>query len=665
MSSIKTKIVIYIGAILLVVCAGLGLISYITSVKSITAQVEQTLPQLASQGAKVVTERINALLGTLEAVANIEQIRDSSYTWEDKDKILQDEVIRSGHTSMLIAGLDGTAKLTTGKEINISDRDYFKNAIAGKRAISEPIISRDDGTLVIVYAVPIKHNGEIVGVLGSIRDGNNLSQITNNIKFGKSGAAFMINKTGIKVAHSNAELVRNSDNDLENVKQNPGLEALVALERQMIEGEIGSGEYEYNGEVNFLGFSPVEGTNWSLAVAAPKDEIFSGLRIMASSILIASALFLALGLGAGYLIARLIANPLILASEHLRVISTGDFTQETPRKSLEMKDEIGVLAKAIETMQQSVKEVVQGVIKESQNVANAVISTEKTINELTYQIEEVSATTEELSAGMEETAASSEEMSATASEIERAVESIALKAQQGAISAGEINQRASNLKQTAVSSQMSAQNIYVSTQEKLVKAMQDSKSVDQINVLSDAILQITSQTNLLALNAAIEAARAGEAGRGFAVVAEEIRKLAENSKEAVNEIQKITNIVVTSVGNLSESSASVLEFIDKQVLKDYESMVEIGELYHADSEFVDDLVNDFNATAEELTASIQQMTRVIEEIAIAANEGAEGSTNIAQKNAMMVEKSDEVIKQADISKESSDNLNKMVSKFKV
>ncbi|MBU4535661.1 MAG: methyl-accepting chemotaxis protein, partial [Euryarchaeota archaeon] len=243
--------------------------------------------------------------------------------------------------------------------------------------------------------------------------------------------------------------------------------------------------------------------------------------------------------------------------------------------------------------------------------------------------------------------------------------SLALKAQQGAISAGEINQRASNLKQTAVSSQMSAQNIYVSTQEKLVKAMQDSKSVDQINVLSDAILQITSQTNLLALNAAIEAARAGEAGRGFAVVAEEIRKLAENSKEAVNEIQKITNIVVTSVGNLSESSASVLEFIDKQVLKDYESMVEIGELYHADSEFVDDLVNDFNATAEELTASIQQMTRVIEEIAIAANEGAEGSTNIAQKNAMMVEKSDEVIKQADISKESSDNLNKMVSKFKV
>lgn len=665
MNSIKMRIVINVTALLLVVCVGLGVISYITAVKAITAQVEQTLPQLADQGAKVVTERMNALLGTLETVANRDRIKDTNNTWEDKNKILQDETLRSGHISMLIAQLDGSCKLTTGKEVNIKDRDYFQKAITGKRAISEPLISRDDGSIVIVYAVPIKKDGEIVGVLAALRDGNNLSNITNSITFGKSGRAFMINKKGIKVAHSKAELVMDMDNDLENVKQNPKLEPLVELEKQMIEGKRGAGEYEYNGEIKFLGYAPVEGTDWSLAVAAPKAEIFSGIKTLGISILIASAIFLVLSLGVGYLIARLISTPIVLASEHLKIISTGDFTHETPKKSLKMKDEIGVLAKSIETMQQSVKEVVRGVIKESHNVTEAVISTEKAVTELTFQIEEVSATTEELSAGMEETAASSEEMSATASEIERAVESIALKAQQGAVSAGEINRRASELKQTAVSSQMNAQNIYVSTQDKLIKAMQDSKSVDQINVLSDAILQITSQTNLLALNAAIEAARAGEAGRGFAVVAEEIRKLAESSKDAVNQIQKITKIVVTSVGNLSESSASVLEFIDKQVLKDYEAMVEIGEQYHSDAELVDELVNDFSATAEELTASIQQMTKVIEGIAIAASQGAEGSTNIAQKNAIMVEKSNEVIKQADISRESSDNLNEMVSKFKV
>ncbi|WP_083842270.1 methyl-accepting chemotaxis protein [Desulfosporosinus youngiae] len=633
--------------------------------KAITAQVEQALPQLAGQGAKVVTERMNVLLGALEVVANRDRIKDLNNPWEDKNAILQDETTRSGHTSMLIALPDGSAKITTGTELNIKDRDYFQKAIAGERAISEPIISRDDGSMIIVYAVPIKQNGAIVGVLAAVRDGNNLSQITNSIRFGESGKAFMINGMGTKVAHYNADLVMEMDNDLENVKQNPELVSLAELERQMTERKTGAGEYKYNGEAKFLGYAPVEGTDWSLAVAAPKVEVFAELQHMKMLILIASILCLVLSLGVGYVIAKFISTPIVLASEHLKMVATGDFTNEVSKKYMETKDEIGVLTKSIDIMQQSVKEVVKGVIAESYNVTEAVKTTAQNINDLTYQIGEVSATTEELSAGMEETAASSEEMSATATEIERAIESIALKAQQGAEAAGEISRRANELKQNTVYSQKSARNVYVTTQDKLIKAIEDSKSVDQINVLSDAILQITSQTNLLALNAAIEAARAGEAGKGFAVVAEEIRKLAENSKDAVNQIQEITKIVVASVGNLSESSASILEFIDKQVLKDYEAMVSIGEQYNSDAEFVDNLVTDFSATSEELTASIQEMTKVIEGIAVAANEGAESTTNIAQKATMVVEKTDEVMRQANVSKESSDHLIEIVSKFKI
>jgi len=665
MKSIKMKMAIYIGVLLLISCLGLQVISYLSASKAITTQTDEALEHLAVQGANVVSERTNAILGSLEVVASMDKITDITGSWEDKSKILQEEIKRNGHLSIVIAGLDGSGRLSTGKEVNVKDRAYFDKAIAGDKAISEPVISKDDGSMIIVYAVPIKQNGAVVGVLGAARDGANLSAVTNQITFGESGKAYMIDKRGVKVAHSNPELVANMVNDIENSKTDPKLEALAKLEKEMTQGKSGAGEYEYTGIVKHLGYAPVKGTDWSLAVAAPKDEVMAGIKTMANLLILASVVFLLLGLGAAYFIAKLIATPIKLASEHLEFIATGNFTRDIPENLMKKKDEIGVLAKAISTMQRSVKEVVKGVMNESRNVEESMLATSLTITELTSQIEEVSSTTEELSAGMEETAASSEEMSATATEIERAISSIAIKAQQGAVSAGEISRRAGELKQNAISSQRNAQTLYLTTQDKMIKAIEESKAVDQINVLSDAILQITSQTNLLALNAAIEAARAGEAGRGFAVVAEEIRKLAENSKNTVNEIQKITQLVVSAVGNLSESSESVLEFIDKQVINDYEIMVKTGEQYNQDAEFVDNLVSDFSATAEELTASIQEMTKVIEEIAVAANQGAEGTTIIAQKSVMVVTKADEVMKQADESKQSSDNLTKMVSKFMV
>lgn len=237
-------------------------------------------------------------------------------------------------------------------------------------------------------------------------------------------------------------------------------------------------------------------------------------------------------------------------------------------------------------MTHNLRKIITGVINESNTIRNSLDNSNQQIAYFMKEIEKISATTQELSAGMEETAVSAEEMSAASTEIGQAAESIAAKASQGAIQAGKITTRAQELKTNAVLSKMQTTDIFSQTQSRLVESIEQSREVEKINILSSAILNITSQTNLLALNAAIEAARAGEAGRGFAVVAEEIRKLAAESSHTVTQIQSVTQSVIAAVENLSCNSRKMLEFIDQQVIKDYHAMVETGEQYSQDANYV-------------------------------------------------------------------------------
>jgi methyl-accepting chemotaxis protein len=192
MKSIKTKMMLYLGSLLLLVCVGLGVISYITSSNALVANVEESLPQLANQTAKVVASRVEGQLDILEALANESKIKDMSLGWESKLKILQDEVSKRNHMSMGIADMNGKFVSTDGKMSDVKNEDYFKKAISGERVITDPTINTADGSVVLRYAVPIKNNNQIVGVLIAVADGYSLCNTIEDITFGKTGKAFMI-----------------------------------------------------------------------------------------------------------------------------------------------------------------------------------------------------------------------------------------------------------------------------------------------------------------------------------------------------------------------------------------------------------------------------------------------------------------------------------------
>lgn len=342
--------------------------------------------------------------------------------------------------------------------------------------------------------------------------------------------------------------------------------------------------------------------------------------------------------------------------------SGGDLTA---RVAFSGKDEIGSVSQSFNKVLESLQLMLISIKEEAEHVLDASSSMSKEMSSLDISIEEISATTEEISAGMEETAAASEEMSATSEEIESAVEAIATKAQEDAVSAGEIRDCADSLKSTAISSQRKATEIYQNTRTDLLSAIEQSKSVDKIGELSEAIMDITEQTNLLALNSAIEAARAGEAGKGFAVVAGEIKKLADDSKNTALEIQNIIGTVVSSVQNLANSSQEVLEFINSQVVSDYDMLVETGNKYSGDAEMVETLVNELSATSEELLASIHTMIRSIGEVTNATNDSATGITDIATGSTEMLNMSKDMVSQIDRSRKSIENLFARIDNFKL
>ena len=389
------------------------------------------------------------------------------------------------------------------------------------------------------------------------------------------------------------------------------------------------------------------------AYVLSREGIFIGLVIAVEVLLIILLI----------VITRSITVPLKKAVVSIKTMGRGDFSQPTAPALLKRKDDFGQLSVFLENMRCEVGTLIGEVKGQASNISGMVEEIDENVRSLDHEIEEVSATTQELAAAMEETAASSQQIDAMSHEIETAAKSIATRSQDGALEADSIRDRAVVIKDTTQKKYEHTHEIHEDISDHLTKALEDIKIVDQIGILAESIMGITAQTNLLALNASIEAARAGEAGKGFAVVAEQIRVLAEQSKETVSNIQEVTQSVVGAVDNLAGDSARLLEFVGTDVVQNLEDFSQMADSYNDDAQKVDELVTDFSASSEELLASISGIMNGIGDVSKAASEGASGTTDIAQKTTVVVGKSSDIKEKASKAHASADVLKSQVEKF--
>ena len=364
---------------------------------------------------------------------------------------------------------------------------------------------------------------------------------------------------------------------------------------------------------------------------------------------------------------RLVIIPLLKTQKEITNIledidkREGDLTR---RVSVHANQEVAAVGNGINVFMDKLQDIFKVIVNNSTRMESVVGEVRDSVVTSNGSVSDLSALTEELSATMEE-------MSANASLINTNTESVKQEVDQIAERTSEINAYTREMKEHADSMEASARENMESTGAKvneiltvLNQAIEDSKSVNQVNSLTDDILNIASQTNLLALNASIEAARAGEAGRGFSVVATEISQLAAASQEAANHIQQINRVVTEAVGNLTEHSNGLVQYMNDSILPEFEAFVDAGSAYREKATHIETSMGDFTEKTEVLKKTMAEIADSINTIAHAIEEGVKGVSSAADSTQVLVGDMEDITRHMDENQHIAADLKRETEVFK-
>lgn len=350
--SIRIKLIGGFMLLLFLVCTGLGYIAYDRASQAVLEQVQTNLPLMAGDGATLVENRLDHHLTVVEGIANRDAVR--SMDWEQQKRALKEETERLGYLGMGIIDPDGEARYPDGSTASLGDRNYFKEAMDGKTVFSDMIISRVTDMPVFIIASPIRDDsGRIASVLLVRADGAMLSQITDNLGYGETGYAYIIDDEGVLIAHDNRDFVMEQRNFIEEAKTDPVYSELAAMLTKMTKEESGFDAYPFMGTDRFFGYTPIQGTDWSIAVGAMQDDVMAQVYQLRWPIAVASLVFFGLGIVIALLVSRTITGPVNRLMTYAGAVAHGDLQAAS---GIDQKDEIGHLAQTISSMVEYLKD---------------------------------------------------------------------------------------------------------------------------------------------------------------------------------------------------------------------------------------------------------------------------------------------------------------------
>lgn len=637
--SIEKKISSRFGQVIMICCIVLGIIASVLNYVSSVDALTQALDQTSDVAANYVAASLQQYVAIAYETGSIARLADPERAKEDKAAIINQRIEDHSFEGGYLIDSKGIDILTG---VDLSDRDYYKEAMKGNTYISTPAYSEVTGTVSYVVAAPLWEGGiphtTPVGVIAYIPNGEFLNDVMRSIKIGKNGTAFMLDKNGITIADIDSSLVGVEDG-LALGDTNPKLKKYSAICRRMVAGEDGTGTYSYNGKTKMVSYSPVPGTDgWSIGVAVARNDFLGKFYLAIILTVILVVLFTVTGVRNGMKLGKAVAVPLNVAVDRLKLLAEGDIHSAVPAPTENdetailmncLAETIGDLNAIIQNISHNLAELADGNFKidVSENLKGDFIKISESfrgiVQSLSDAMKEIDNNAESVRRGATDLAGASQTLAEGATDQASAIEE--LTATMTDISE-KIHVNAQNAEKVrGIVADMNNQVIASNEQmKKSTEAMSRIREAsDKIAEIIGSIEEIASQTNLLALNASIEAARAGEAGKGFAVVATQVGILSEQSSEAARNTKDLIQNAIAAVEDgtkLANSTAESLLLVVDNAKVVSDAVAEIAEASD----------NQAEATGQ-VTEGINQIAGVVESNSATSQESAASSEELSSQ----------------------------------
>ena len=600
--------------------------------------------------AKLASQRVNWELTAYKNIAVelgvMPDFSKASATNADKQAILDQAIAQ--HKLQAATFTDRNGYALDGN--NYKDREYFQRALEGKPTVTEPTVSRKTNELSVIVAAPVwadgKEGSTVIGCVMIVPDSEFLNDIVRDVQISPNCHAYMIDSNGYTIADIDSELVKNKENLEEQAANDASQADLFSACQKMRSGETGFVQYNINGGIEYLAYTPVENTSgWAFGVYAPFDDFMSGTNMAMLLTIIFVVVCCAIAVVISIMLGKSIGSSVRLCTERIEKLAQGDLNSPVPE--IKKNDETGILSAATKTVVESQKNIINdiGRILEAMSQGNLDVHTSqgkefylgdykqllvflKDINhklsatmshintaadQVSVGADQVSSGAQALSQGATEQASSVEELAATISVVAEMINANAADAEQANIKTGDAGSK--------------MQNATIRMGD-LVSAMNEiSESSDQVKKIIKTIEDIAFQTNILALNAAVEAARAGEAGKGFAVVADEVRNLASKSAEAA----KNTNVMIEGSLTAIEKGNSLVDEVASMMGEVAESAKAVASI----NAQISDVSKEAADSIRQISVGIDQISTVVQTNSATAEESAAASEELSGQAAML------------------------------